>query len=455
MNLSYEPGGMIAEMDSLVFSYQVIDPTRDIIKEVPSNTLHWNNVNNYMGDYIVYPYGFNNDLPKIIQQAVSNSYNVPGFLQRKTELLWGIGPKLYTTKLVDGKDIRERVEDNTIQEWLDSWNYEDYLLQCVVDFQHIQGVFTRFEKTKGSRIGKPFFKELHHCSPDKSRLARLKNSSSNKPTHALIGTWQFDHINAIAETKAYPLTDVKKPELFENSVMYSNMYTFCTDYYTIPSLYGSLEWINRSTAVPLIFKAFTKNAASPKYHITSPASFWDKKRNEIKLECATNGITYEEKMLKDYERKFLLKLSEVLTDIQNSGKYIHTVTSINTYGHNVIEEGWEIKVLDQKIKDFIEANILVADKADKAISAGVNIHPVLANITDSGRANSGSEQIYALLNYINTGINIQEMIVTKAINFAIKVNFPESNVKLGFFHSVPEVQANVSPENRTKNENTI
>lgn len=451
MNITYEPGGAIVEFDKVAYTYQVAETPRDFDRRTNnSNTLEWNNALNLFGEYIIYPYGSNNDLPQIIKEVVDNSYNVPGFLKRKTELLWGAGPKLYTEELKEGVDIRKRVEDKKIKAWLDSWGAEEYLLKCTVDYQHIQGAFTRFELNKGSRVGQPFIKRLHHTSADYARLARLRASAAKEPTHIVHGSWNYNHINAVSEKKVYPIFDFTKPFAYENSIMYSNMYSFCTDYYTVPDLYGSLEWINRSTAVPLIFKAFAKNSMNLKYHIISPASFWDKKRSELQDKCRQNNETYVESMLKEYERNFLSQIGDVLSGQENAGKYFHTSSKVVVMGHELISEGWEIKVLDQKVKDFVQSQILISDKADKAISAAVNVHPVLANMTDSGKANSGSEQIYALLNYLNTGVDIQEMIICKPLNYALKANFPDSGVKIGFFHNVPELQQNTSPENRTK-----
>ena len=451
MNITQEHGGAIVEMDKVAYTYQVAETPRDFDRSSnSSNMLHWNNTLNLFGDYIIYPYGSSNDLPQVIKEAVDNSYNVPGFLKRKTELLWGNGPKLYVDTVDDkGKDVRKRVTHDKAQKWLESWGFEEYLLKCVVDYQHIQGVFTRFELNKGARIGQPFISKLHHCSPDNSRLARLKNKTDNEPTHIVVGSWNYNHINAISEKRSYPIFEYNRPFAHENAVLYSNMYSFCTDYYTVPDLYGSLEWINRSTAVPLIFKAFAKNSMNLKYHIISPASFWDKKRNEIQDKCRADGEVYNESMLKEYERNFLNQIGIVLSGDENSGKYIHTSTRFIVQGHELISEGWEIKVLDQKVKDFVQSQILISDKADKAISAAVNVHPVLANMTDSGKANSGSEQIYALLNYLNTGVDIQEMIICKAVNYALKANFPEEGLKLGFFHNVPELQSNTAPADRT------
>ena len=452
MNITNYRSGKIVESPNVAFTYQVAGTPRDFNTKLPTNNLQWSNVQNYLGDYIVYPYGVNNDIPQLIKDTVDNSYNVPGFLKRKTELLWGNGPKLYVDELSEeGKDIRKRVVDKDVQKWLDSWCYEEYLLKCCVDYQHLQGTFTRFELNKGSRVGKPLFSKLHHVNPSNARLARLRKSSDNTPTHILVGTWNFTHINAISATKAYDMFNFTQPFKFDNSIFYSNFHSFCTDYYTVPDLYGSLEWINRSTAVPLIFKAFSINAVNLKYHIVSPAGFWDKKREQIKTKCLVDKVTYEESMLSEFEDAFLKQIADVLSGDVNAGKFLHTTKGMVVKGHDLVEEGWEIKVLDQKVKDFVTAHISISDKADKAISAAVNVHPVLANMTDSGKANSGSEQIYALLNYLNTGVDIQEMIICKSLNYALKANFPEKGIKVGFFHNVPELQQNVSPENRTKN----
>ena len=107
MNISYERGGAIVEMPDVSFTYQVAETPRDFDRRSNNlDTLNWNNIQNYLGDFIVYPYGSNNDLPQIISDVVHNSYNVPGFLSRKTELLWGAGPKLFKEELRPQNEIR-------------------------------------------------------------------------------------------------------------------------------------------------------------------------------------------------------------------------------------------------------------------------------------------------------------------------------------------------------------
>ena len=452
-HIDYIGTSAIVEMPDVSFTYQVSENPRDFDSLRDSNnSLNWNNNHNYLGDYIVQSFGSNNDLPWDIKEVVQNNYIAPGLLTRKTELLWGLGPRLYTEVIEEGKIVRKFVSNPTIDKWLKSWDFEGYLLACSTDYQVMQGVNTRIELNKGSRIGQPFINKLHHIAPDKARLGKLRTAAKDaRPTHAIITDWHFSHVSAVADAKIYPLFDYTKPFAYPNSVHYSNMYSFCTDYYTLPNIYGSLEWLKRSTAVPLIFKALSKNSINLKYHIISPMKYWEDKRGQIKDNCNKKGITYNEGMLTDFQADFLNKIGEVLSGDEKHGKFLHTSLDITVDGNNLIQHGWEIKVIDQKSKDFVESQIKISERADIALSAGIGINQVLGNSVSGGGSNGGSEQIYSLINYLNTGVDIQEMIICKSLNYAIEANYPESNVKIGFYHNVPETQAQTAPADRSRN----
>lgn len=68
-----------------------------------------------------------------------------------------------------------------------------------------------------------------------------------------------------------------------------------------------------------------------------------------------------------------------------------------------------------------------------------------------GKLSSGSEQLYALKLYLITEIDIPEMIVTKAINAAIEANWPDKNIKLGFYHEIVKTEDSVTSKERIKN----
>lgn len=452
MNIEYIGNGAVVEAEQVTFTYEVSDTPRDFYKQkTSSDKLDWNNQTTLIGDYLVFPYGQNNDLPDEIKKVVQNNYIAPGIIKKKTQLLMGSGPVLYKEKVENKKLVRDWTNDTDVEEWLESWDYLTYLLKAITDFHHIEGVFTKYTLNKGSRIGKPLIVKLEHIYPDRARLAIQKNNRNKEATHVVTSDWSYKDVQQLSEYKAYPLFDFRAPFQSKNAILYSNMYSFCTDYYTVPDLYGSLEWLNRSTAVPIIFAALSKNSINLKYHIVSPQAFWDKKRKDIEANCTSRGVVYKDSMLEEYKAKFLKKIGEVLSGDENTGKYLHTTKSFTVEGTNLIEHGWEVKVIDQNIKDFVEAQIKISQRADHALSAGIGLHSALGNVSESGKSDSGSEQIYALKNYLMTGIDIPEMIVMKAINYALKANFPSKKLKLGFYHETAEKEQDVNPKDRLIN----
>jgi len=452
MSLEKTDYGSIVSTPQVAFTYNIEDRVRDFNKydSLSGNSLDWNDHTTILGDYRIHQYGCDNNLPKVIKDIVQRNYIAPGLLRKKTNLLWGSGPALYKEELINNNKVRTLVEDIVIEEWLESFDYISYLLQACEDYQYMQGVFTKYELRRGFNIGNQFIDKLENAQLDKTRLATKRNSKTRKATHAIINEGGFDTFRS-DDNKVYPLFDFKKPFNSPNSVLYSNLYSFCSEHYSVPEIYGSLEWLNRSTAVPLIFKAMSKNSVNLKFHITSPQVFWDNKRKEIENNCRLTDKTYKEEMLIEYQANFLNKIGDVLSGDENTGKYMHTVNSLYVEGRDLMEFGWKVEVIDQKVKDFVDSQITISQRSDHALLGGINIHSALGNISESGKSDSGSEQYYALISYLNTSVDIPEMIIMKAINYAIKANWPEKKIKLGFTYNIPEKQSDIAPSDRAKN----
>jgi hypothetical protein len=454
MKLHKDEHGYIVEGDLVAFTYATDHNPRELsIHDRTEDSLMWDTTSNIVGDYKIIPYGDHNNLPMEIRNVIQRNYIAPGLLYRQKGLLWGSGPRLYEEDYNGEIITRKYKKDNAINKWLKSFDYEKYILDSIEDFNNMQGCFTAFVQSKGYKIGKPFFNKLYKLSPKNTRLAYRGDLELVKPvpTHIIETDFTFSHPSHLTDIKQYPILDYNNPFKHGISAMYSNLYTFCTDYYSVPLIYGSLEWLRRSTAVPLIFKALSKNSINVKYHIESPAKFWDKKREIIEKNCRERNVIFKEEYLTAEIERYLTKLSEVLSGQDNSGKFLHTVKEVIVEGHNLLELGWTITPIDQNIKDFVESQIKISERADKAVASGISIHSALGNMQESGKTDSGSEQYYALLGYLSTAIDIPETIVLKSINLAIESNFPDSGLKLGFNHYTPERQQDVSPENRSIN----
>lgn len=453
MNIEYVGRNALVSDTQSAFTFEVSENPRDFdTYRAPLDKLDWNDMHYNVDGWRIHPYGDSNDLPKQIQEAVAANSFAPGMLNKKTEILWGKGPKLYREKIVNGEVLQEWTEDSEIEAWLKTWDYEEYLLQCAVDFTYIEGAFSKIFLNRGARIGRRVkIAKLEHVSADKSRLASPYAENTTKPSHVVVTDFSFESVSSLTDMKVYKLFDFRNPFAERTTMHYSNMYSFCSNYYTIPNIYGSLEWLRRSTAIPLILKALSKNSINIKYHVISPQAFWDEAEDKLKENCTKRGVNYEMSMLEDYKRDLLKGVSKVLGSEENTGKFWHTTKSFEVDGTNLIEHGWEIKVIDQKIKDFVESQILISKHSIQNLSAGIGLHSSIGNASDSGKADSGSEQLYALQNYLLTGIDIPEMIVTKCLNYAIDANFPGKGLKIGFYHIGAKKQEDQSPKDRLIN----
>ena len=453
MNIEYLGDSALIDDGVNVFTFETTDNPREFDSfKIGSDSLDWADNHYHLGKWRIFPYGMDNQLPKTIRDIVHKNYIAPGLMKKKTQWLWGKGPKLYTEGYDDeGKLVRQWMRDSEIEDWMEGWDAESYLKKSCVDFNHIEGVLTKFYLGLGSRIGRNNIAKLEHIQMDRGRLACEYDLLEVEPTHVVVTDWNFEMINSILNPKVYPLFDFKKPFQHRNAIYYSNMYSFCADYYTVPDIYGSLEWLRRSTAIPLILKSLSKNSLNIKYHVISPQKFWDDKEEQIKKNCDKKGVTYKHSKLVKYRDKFLREIAKVLSGEENTGKFWHSTKDFTVEGTNLIEHGWEIKKIDQNIKEFIESQIAISKRADHAVSSGIGIGSVLGNVSESGKSDSGSEKLYAMVEYLNTGIDIPEMIVCKAINYAIRANWPNKGLKVGFYHDPPQREEDKSSKNRVKN----
>ncbi|WP_026755028.1 hypothetical protein [Sediminibacter sp. Hel_I_10] len=452
MTVEYHGRNALVQTEDVAFTFESAENPRDFDKyRSAQETLDWTDQEYLIGNYRVFPYGTNNDLPKVIKDVVQNNSIAPGILKKKSQLIWGKGPQLYTEVIEDNALKRNWVQDKEIQDWLDSWEYLDYLNKAVVDFSNIEGVFTKFNMAKGMRVGRPSVASLEHSSPEDSRLATDLQLLNPKPKYCIVTDWTFKRVVSVTDYKVYALFDMRNPFQYRNAILYSNMYSFCSDYYTVPDIYGSLEWVRRSSAIPMILKALSKNSINLKYHVISPARFWEEKKGELEKKAEQNGEKYQDSDLIKYKTEYLRQVSKVLSGAENTGKFWHSIKYATVEGHKIFEEGWEIKEIKQNIKDFVASQISISDQANRMVAAGVGMHPALGGAGESGRSDSGSEQLYALKNYLLTGIDIPEQIIMKAINYALKLNFPGKDFKLGFYHMAPEKEEDVSEKKRIKN----
>lgn len=103
----------------------------------------------------IVPMGANNDLPGDVQRLLDNFYGGEGIMGKIQGLQWGEGPRFFE-EAIDSENnrfYRKWILDDVIQADLESWDYRDYMLRCLVDLVHMQGFWVKFIRNRGPRIG--------------------------------------------------------------------------------------------------------------------------------------------------------------------------------------------------------------------------------------------------------------------------------------------------------------
>ena len=394
-------------------------------------------------------FGYNNMFPTEIRQLMDENNLAPGIIERELGLLWGAGPKLYTEKFSEGKLERHYVNDNEIEKWLKTWNWEEYLYKCTVEYKYLKAHFTKFYANKGALI-----------KGGKFRIAKLACIPSSDARLVWTDSRKIEDIKYIAEGNfsqncdngmfTYPVFDRFNPEKNLISAYYYSSYSFGRVFYSVPSYYGSLAWIQRSSDVPQVLRNLLQNGMAPSYIIKVPSEYWEDKRARIMEQCKQKSVQYTESMFEEMKNTVFDNVKNVLSGKNNVGKMIETVEFVDERGNRCC---WSVEAIDHKIKDYIDAQLKISEKADGATTSGIGLHPALSNIIVQGKLASGSEMLYAFKLYLASDTAIPERVIMQGINQAIAINFPDKNIKMGFYHDIVLKEEETNPNERIVNTN--
>jgi len=417
-------------------------------ENIADSRVNWEAQPQNIRDKKIVPYGVNNNLPVMIRNIMDDNNLAPGILEREIGLLYGEGPQLYKVNYEGGQVVKEFVYDEEIWTWLKSWDYLRFIQMAMTEYKYLKGFFVRRYRNRGARIGlKASIAKMEVIPATDCRLEWPENNSRRLEDVKNIFTGDFENNCQKTGITAHPVHNRLAPYQYPVSMSYHNTYSFARSFYSVPSYYGTLKWIMRSSDIPDIIKYLTENGISLAFHIHSPAGYWEQK--EMKLREIYPEISEAElaKKMEELKDQLFETITRVLAGKKNAGKFIETV---DFYDGEMVQS-WKIEPIDQKIKDFIEAQLKISEKADSATTSGLGLHPSLSNIVVNGQLSSGSQMLYALKLYLASDVSIPQEVIFEPINQAIEANFPKKNIKVGFYHMVVMKEENVNPEQRVVN----
>jgi hypothetical protein len=411
--------------------------------------------NNWDGDPVnvagvrVVPWGKDNNLPNAIRNLLEKNNLGPGILERKTGLLYGQGPMLYRVSIENNERVQQWLEDAEIQNWLDSWDYRGYIRASLVEYTHMQGVFTKYHTGKGVRIGKPWISRLECLHSNDCRLVYPGNDSRRLEdvTHYLTG--DFDSFRGTTFRK-YPAFDKWNPTANETAIKYHSFRSFGRNMYAISCFYGSIPWLENANNLPEIIKHLNENMIAAAYIVHSPQEYWQQKEERIRAMHVDWDDAAVFKALEGVKDELTRTIADVMAGKKNAGKFFSCVDFVDVDGN---KQSWRIEPIEMNIDKYIDAQAKISRIADSSTTSGFGLSPALANIIIDGKSDSGSQMLYALKIFYGADTQIPEEIALEAINDAIRVNFPhKKGIFMGIYRKVINKEDNVSAGSRTTNQ---
>lgn len=407
--------------------------------------VQWEADPDIVGGKKIVPYGANNRLPVVVRDMMEANNLAPGILEREMGLLHGQGPHLYLELVEDGEIVRKWTFDQEISDWLKSWDHRRFIDMATVEYKYLKGIFVKRFLKRGARLGKVPQFTLEVCPGTDARLAWTDSRRLEDVPNIYTGDFEHDcHRTGI---RTWPIYDNYSPFDKKVSMSYHNSYSFAHNFYSIPAFWGSRKWIARSSDIPEILKYLTDNGLVLTHHIHSPAGYWNEKREKLEERLPSKTALEIDAKMKELKTETFRKISGALSGKKNVGKYIETVDYYDEEADEIVK--WSVEAIDQKVGDFIEAQIKISDKADAATTSGIGLHPALSNMMMNGKSASGSEMLYALKLYLASDTAIPEQVIFDPINQCIAAMWPEKKARLGFYHKIVMKEENVAPKDRT------
>ncbi len=403
------------------------------------------------GGYYIVPDGSDNKFGYQLAQLLEDNNLGLGVVRRQRGLQYGQGLGLYTVKYTEGRREVEWFMDEKIEKWLDGWDYEEYLINILLDLLIKQEYYTKLIRNRETRItgtaGMPA--ALQHVPAVECR--RQWPDEKGRVANIFVADWRDTSPENI---ERYPVFDKTKGMTAQAYMIWTSFYQFGRGQHdeVVPSYFGSRKWMQRSNVAPDILKAQTDNGLNIKWHIISPQSYWNDKREVIMRQCQQKEEEYKESMLEELKDEILTGLANVLSGVDNVGKFFHSEAVARELGIGKIDlQKWEIIPIDMKVKEFTDAQIAISDKADSAITSAMGLHPSLSNIIINGKLASGSEMLYAYKLFLATETKVVEKKALEVLNMIKSQYFANVPGKFGFYHDIVKREEDITASERTTN----
>lgn len=397
----------------------------------------------------VFPWGADNMLPLNIFNLLRQDNIAEPIVGRTVGLFWGRGPT------VEYGDALSAEAEQRIRSFVRRVRLPRLLLGLAVDYYH-----TRVDSfyVQRSRDGRQLA-GLTYLPVWQVRLAKREDDPLSRPTHAIVG--DFSGSPTTLDTHIYPLFNPDDPLAHDLSVCIGMESSFFANPYPHPEFSGGEGWIRRSIEMPVVLSSFINNSMSLRWIVRIPVEYWTDMRQDVEEEMRTTRENPSQQEIEDEytARKAdkLKKFTDMLSGATNAGKAYISDVAYQAIGDKRYENKWEVEQVDLKISDYVQTILKISDAADAKKTGAFTLHASLANVGQTGRSDSGSEQLYAYTNHLNTSVSIPQMTICSPVEEILRIvaglDPGDERLRIVFDRAQPAREADMSASQRLTGQN--
>lgn len=393
----------------------------------------------YAGTDMIVPDGPDNLFPYHWKRLIENDSIMPGMLRQRIDLLLAGNTGIFVQVKDEAtkKIINDPVIDNAITDWMQSWDFDDYLVEIATDFIYVERASTTVIPNNYGKL--PGFADLAKIAKlrrDPIEDVRMGYRQDNMVTDFFVSDWRD------LRTDAVKMPAYNKELPFANpSIFYTKMPSFCSKHYGRPSTIGVANYLNLKLLILNNTEDMIINAPF-RYHIESPLEYW-RTIKEINH--------WDDKQLESFENQLLSEMDAFLkaNDGRNAMKRFHSKYAISEQGRERLD--WRITPIEDDSSKRIEGNFKAFENINEAIIASSSLDPALSNIQITGKLSSGLDKLIAfnVHQLVNTPQPRRKILA--AVNEAIRLNFWKGDYRP--FVAFNEIQLSTTTKDGGKDAN--
>ena len=365
-----------------------------------------------VGEYSIIKWGKNNLLPQQYRQVLLDNDIKQSIIDTSVDLAAGQGFYFYTERIEGDKKIITPVQDDQLEDWVESWLLHDFFVETIQDIKEFANSFCEFIRTKSrNEIASIMSLDAVDC-----RLAK-RDKFDTKTSHVVVADWKEHKRSGSGSIDLVGIDqlDNKNPQplRYPKSALHIQKYISGMPFYTYPEWHGTVEWAEIANIIPKFHKQGLQNGYMLRYHVKIPMSYFKGK---------------DEKAVTKMKSDVVAQLDAVLSGADNAHKAFISFVE-DTLGQSNMSE-WKIEKIETDLKD--SSYLELHRRASEVHSNGHGLDPTLSGIHTQGRLSAGSE-IRNLLNYhiAYKTPRIRKMAM-QPINLVKSINFPnKKNIKIG------------------------